>query len=430
MRPIHFIILIPLLALVLAGLGRGERSEVSTTGNAALASPTIERVTTRAPFPRGLVLVDDQLLVLCRGRVRSAGGVSAEIDDQAGTIYVVDPNIAETIDAAEPSPEVQNNGEILARPTAPPFRLWNRHADPPESDRETDRPYCTLRYHDASRNLFICAFSGVDKNRTDDDPVAFSKNLSDAILRYDLRSQTWSEVERHDIERGGSYPHHDPARMPPPHGWLNGPDNCLVLGDWLYAVSKDNSLLVRYDLRDIITDPDAGPPNSEVVSTGDMDVERHGRMSMRGQSALAYHDGWLYIAFRTTSEIVRLKLDDTLVPVQPLHVELVARFDPYDPTTGTSADLTDMSFDDAGRLYVISAQPARIYRFQPNPRRVFDARSKRAAPWIDLAQQTDQPKMKSENLLCHGDWVYVTSGDGYGYQAGAEGTVYRVRIDD
>lgn len=416
-----FILLGPILALCV----------MSTVANATVdTSPTIQRVTSIAPYPRGLVMVDDRLLVLCRGRVRSAGGVSASIDDQAGTIYEVDPEIGEDLGTNTPGEAVRQNGRIFAVATSPPFRLWDRDADPPESDRETDRPYCTLRYDARSQNLFICAFSGVDKHRTAEDPIAFSKNRADGILRYDLRTEQWYDVERHDIERGDSYPHHDPAKNAPPHGWLNGPDNCLVLGHWLYAVSKDNSLLVRYDLRPITRDPDAGAPPAEVISTGDMEVKGHGRRSMRGQSALAFHDGWLYIAFRTTSEIVRIRLDENFDPPRAIKAELVAQFDPYDPASGTSADLTDMSVDAQGRVYVVSAQPSKIYRFTPHSDRVFDARDGRSRPWADLAAATGNPAMKSENLLCHGNWVYVTSGDGYGYQEGAEGTVYRVRIDD
>ncbi|MFG0329150.1 MAG: hypothetical protein ACF8PN_04555 [Phycisphaerales bacterium] len=395
------------------------------------AARVVERVTTIAPYPRGLAMVDGELFVLCRGRVRGVGGVSAAIDDQAGTIYAVDPDGAEPLrPGAAVGEAIRANGRIVARPTAPPFRLWNRASDPPERDRETDRPYCTLRYHEATRSFYLCAFSGVDKRRTPDDPVAFSKNLSDALFRYDLRTAKWYEIERHDIEAGGNYPHHDPDHAPPPHGWLNGPDNCLPVGDGLYAVSKDNTRLVRYDLAPLIDDPDAGYPDSEVILTDRIHLRGVGERSFHGMSALANNDGWLYIGYRTSSVIVRVPLDDDGRVKRPITGELVARFDPYDPTTGRSANLTDMAFDERGRLYVISAQPARVYRFTPDPKRVFDARDDRVEPWADMAALTGNPTMKSENLLVHGDWLYITSGDGYAYQAGADGTVYRVHIDD
>lgn len=36
----------------------------------------------------------------------------------------------------------------------------------------------------------------------------------------------------------------------------------------------------------------------------------------------------------------------------------------------------------------------------------------------------------SGNLLYYNGYLYVPSGDGYAYQKGAAGTVYRDRIDD
>ena len=388
----------------------------------------IERITTKVPFPRGLVMVDNELYVLCRGRVRGAGGVSAEINDQAGTIYCIDPTVTEPIDTGTVSNAVRNNGEVFARPTDPPFNLWDRSAEPPQSDRHTDRPYCGLRYDKHTKSFYICAFSGVDKPRRPG-KVSFSKNLTDAILRYDRRSDQWYEVERHRIQAGGNYPHHDPAHNEPPHGWLNGPDNCLALGDSLYAVSKDNSLLIRYDLREIQKDPEAGPPESHYVLGKDVAVTNAEIDGINGHSMLAYHDGWLYVGSRTSSVIVRFRLNDDLTPHRPIQVQLVARFDPYNPDTMRSANLTDMDFDDQGRLYVVSAKPSRIFRFKPDPENVFDARNGQSDPWADLATATNNPKMKSENVLYHDGWLYVTSGDGYAWQKGAAGTVYRVKVD-
>ena len=392
-------------------------------------APRDERVTTLAPFPRGLAIVDDELYVLCRGRVRGAGGVTAAIDDQAGTIYRVDPNRTGPI-AGPPIDAVATNGTIFARPTSPPFRLWDREADPPWADRWTDRPYCTLRYHAATDSFYICGFSGIDKALTETDRVAFSKNLTDTVLRYDRRTGRWSEVERHDIAAGGTYPHHDPRANPPPHGWLNGPNNCLPLGDRLYAVAKDNSRLVEYDLRAIAASPDALPPASRVVMEAEVQVRGLGPQRYAGQSALAYRDGFLYIGYRTSSVILRIPLDDAFAPVEPIQAELVARFDPHDPVTHASANLTDMDFDAQGRLYVISAQPARVFRFRPDPANVFDARQGRRAPWLDLAAETGNASSKSENVLHHDGWLYITSGDGYDDPGAARGTVYRARIDD
>ena len=154
-----------------------------------------------------------------------------------------------------------------------------------------------------------------------------------------------------------------------------------------------------------------------------------GMRSLHGHSALASRAGWLYVACRTSSVVFRIPLDDRLRPVTPVIAEIVARFDPYDPATGRSANLTDMGFDDAGRLYVVSAQPARIHRFRPGSAHVYDARDGRAGPWVDLAAAVGRPDLKSENLLHADGWLYVTSGDGYADAAGATGTVFRVRVD-
>jgi hypothetical protein len=387
----------------------------------------VERVTTIAPFPRGLAMVEGDLYVLCRGRVRDAGGVSAAINDQAGTLYVVDPDVTEPITRPEVAETVRTNGKVFALPTDPPFKLWDRSADPPQTDRRTDRPYCTLRYHAPTDSFYLCAFSGIDKPNKPGEST-FSKNLTDGLLRYDRRTQSWHVVERHDIEAGGSYPHHDVSVNPPPHGWLNGPDNCLAVGNQLYAVAEDNNLLVRYDLTPWIEDPNAGPPPSESVLGAEIDLARHGRAQVYGHSALAYRDGWLYIATRTSSLIFRIRLGDDNLPVRPIRGQLLARFEPFDPRTRKSANITDIDIDDQGRVYAVSASPSRVYRFTPDPRRVFDGRT--AGPYADLAALTNNPRMKSENVLVHGGHFYVTSGDGYSYQQGAGGTVYRVPIMD
>ncbi|MCC6406764.1 MAG: hypothetical protein IT453_06345 [Planctomycetes bacterium] len=378
------------------------------------------------PFPRGLEWIDGQLYVLARGRSREAGGANTTVADEAGTIFRVDPTVAEPANAPTVSEAVRTNGEPFAIPTAPPFRLFDVRVAKPTDDRVTDRPYCTLRFHPATSSFYVCAFSGIDKSDTD--KSTFSKNLSDAILRYDLRTSKWYEVERHDIEKGGLYPHHDPAVRPAPHGWLNGPDNCLAIGDQLYAVAKDNCVLVRYDLSKLAADPEAGAPASEVVFGSELDVAGLGTQRFYGHSALAHHDGWLYVAFRTSSEIVRIRLGDDHLPKRPLRAELVARFDPYDPTTKKSANLTDIAVDREGRLYVLSAKPSRVFRFAPDPEHPFDGRSAaQPKPWVDLGALVGRKDMKSENILIDdAGRLYVPAADPYDFQQGANGTVYRI----
>jgi hypothetical protein len=394
----------------------------------AVAAHQVSRVTTAVPFPRGLAMVDRKLYVLARGRVRESGGVDGAIDDKAGSIFVIDPNVAEPLGEGDVTPAVRANAALFAAPTAPPMDLFDRTRSPATEDRRTDRPYCALRYDAATRNFYICAFSGIDKptgGRTN-----FSKNLSDAVYRYDTRDNAWHVVEKHDIEAGGLYPHHDPQIQPPPHGRLNGPDNCLVVGRWLYVVAKDNSTLSRYDLAAIARDPAAGPPASEWVMDAKVILkgpsDGRGEAMLHGHSMLAARDGYLYVGYRTSSVIVRFRLaaDGTLAI--PIEGEPVATFDPYDPKTRTSANLTDMAFGPDGDLYVVSAQPSRVFRFRPDPRNVFNGRDGLPA-WADLAKLTGNPKMKSENLLVDdAGRVFITSGDAYAYQGGAGGAVYRI----
>ncbi len=385
----------------------------------------VERVTAKVFFPRGLALHDGVLYVLSRGRVREYGGASIDIIDQAGTIYAVDPAIAQPIDQPI-SDAIANNGRIVAVPTDPPFKLLDTSLPSAIDDHNTDRPYCTLRFDPPTQSFYICAFSGIDIAAKPPAPN-FRKNLTDAMLRYDLRTKRWYEIDRHNPAAGAAYPHHDPATNPPPHGWLKGPDNCLVVGRWLYVAAKDNSVLVRYDLKPYVDNPDAPPPAGEIVLGEEVQIEGAGVQKHLGQSMLARHGDWLYVGYRTSSTILRFRLAEDRTLAQPAIGQLVARFEPWDPQTRRSANLTDMDFDAQGRLYVISAQPARLYRFTPDPANVFDATQEGVQPWADLSILTNNPHMKGENVLVDDqNRVYVTSGDAYGHEEGYGGVVYRV----
>ncbi len=386
----------------------------------------VERVSTAIPFPRGLVSVDGKLFVLARGRSREFGGANGTIDDRAGTIFEVDPAIAEPVENVTIGEAVRSNGRVLAEPTSPPFVLFDRNCSPPTRDRNTDRPYCTLRFDRLTRSFYLCGFSGIDGLETE--PVNFTKNLSDMVMRYDLRTMRWHEVERHASYAGGLYPHHDPRTNAAPHGWLNGPDNCLVVGHSLYCVAKDNSRLVRYDLSELGRDPEAGAPQSEVVLEHEIPIEGLGTQSFSGHSALAAGEGWLYVGFRTSSEVIRVRLDADGLVARPLQAQVVARFDPFDPKTRKSANLTDLALDPQGRLHVLSAKPTRVYRFVPDPAHVFDARGERAArlAWLDLATLVGKPQLKSENILVdERGRLYVSSSDSYAMDADAASVIYR-----
>ena len=132
--------------------------------------------------------------------------------------------------------------------------------------------------------------------------------------------------------------------------------------------------------------------------------------------------------------IVRVPITDNGLVKRPVEGELVARFEPYDPITGRSANITDIAFDSKGRLYVVSAQPARIYRFKPNPSNVYYA-ADGAQPWLNLAEAAGNPTLKAENILIEEgaggrNRIFITTGNGYDFQDGALGTVYRATIDD
>ncbi len=385
-----------------------------------IAQPTVDRVTSKIPFPRGLALVDldrdgaDELYVLSRGRVRGSGGADGRIDDRAGTIWRVDPATGETT--------------VFAEPTSPPFKLLDRTLNRPRDDRQTDRPYCTLRWHEPTRSFYLCAFSGVDLPADGDAKAAetgyFSKNYTDAVLGYDVDDRRWFEVDRHDPQFDADFPGADSR------GWVKGPDNLVAIDDTLIVAAKDNNCLVAYDL--------AGNQPPRVVLGETVRLANRGGVArtVRGHSALGIRDDWLYVAFRTSGEVIRVPIlhehgEDgrSLVHLDVDAAELLAEFQPWNPATGASANITDLSIGPDGDVYVVSAMPARIYRFTPNPANIRDFTNGRGA-WFDLAAHTGNPRSKSENVLVAGDGtVYVTSGDAYANDQGPGlgGTIWRVR---
>ncbi|MFQ5748728.1 MAG: hypothetical protein ACE5H3_04635 [Planctomycetota bacterium] len=403
-----------------------------------VSAPRLERVTTAVPWPRGLVFYRGKLLVLARGRHRRAGGPDPGVEDMAGTVFEVDPVIREpVVPGRTPSQAVLHNAAVLARPAGPPFFLWDRAAHPPASDRRTDRPYCTLTVDPVSQNLFVCGFSGIDMP-----DGTFRKNPSDTIHRFDLDTRRWHPVEVHhagivppDSQAGAIpnryFPHHDPDRNPPPHGWLNGPDGCCVVGDFLYAVAKDNSLLVQYDLDRIRRDPEAGPPQSRVLLGTRAQVFVKGKpvsLYVEGHSALAAFGRWLYVGFRTTSQVVRFPIDERGDLVRPILGELVARFDPWDPATKHSADLMDIAFNPRGELFVSTARTGRIWKVGiPDPRRIFDGTTGTSEqPYLDLRKSSGNRRSKCGNIAFDDAGnLYLCSGN---YDSGTNlaGVIYRV----
>lgn len=392
----------------------------------------LQRVTTGVPFPRGLVLFNGKLYVLARGISREFGGVTAAFEDHAGTIFAVDPNLREPI--SDPvSDRIRTNATVVAEPTSPPFRLLDRSLKPIWEDRLTDRPYCTLRYHPGSQSFYLCAFSGLDRYDNQRGRF-FTKNATDALIRYDLRAGKWYDIERHDPNAEAAYPNPDWESSPPPRGRLKGPDNCLVVGDQLYAVAKDNSVLVRYDLSDIVADPEASPPAGELVMDHRVACTNAPDTEFFGQSALAAHEGYLYIGYRTSGTVIRISITQEGLPKEPIRAELLARFEPWDPATRKSANITDLDFDSEGRLYVLSAKPARVHRFHPDPDRIYDARPTADRPekaWLDVAEASGNPTLKCENILLTPEGeLFVSGGQTYNPRTREAGFVLVTRITD
>ena len=399
---------------------------IPTRANEAPAEQTeVRRVSTGVPFPRGLVLKDGTLYALSRGRVRDSGGVDTRLDDRAGTLWAIDPTVA--VPLGEPGGgAAATNGRVFAEPTSPPFRLLDRSLPKATDDRDTDRPYCVLRWHEGSKSFYICAFSGIDLAASDPasaEAGSFRKNFSDAVLRYDTRTEQWSELDRHDPTDGATYPGKDDR------GPLKGPDNLLAVGDALIVAAKDNDRLVAYDLSALNKNPDAAVPPGRVILGDTVTIEGE-PMSVLGHSGLAYRDGWLYVAFRTTSQVIRVPVtnpDPASFAVDASRAEMLARFDPFERgSKKPSANLTDIALGPDGDVYVVSAYPARVYRFAPDPTRPRDFTSEGDdEPWCDLAEITGNDAMKSENLLVADDGrVFVTSGDAYGHGAGLGGAIY------
>lgn len=259
-------------------------------------------------WPRGLCFRNDTLHVLSRGRPRGAGGPHPNIADDAGRISKISPT---------------GEARTVATPTDPPFRLWNPQL-PNHADIETDRPYATLVWHEESENFFICGFSGIDAPTGWG--ISFRKNASDSILRYDTRSQSWHDVERHDASvvpqsaREGQTQaidnSHFPSAAAPPRGWLNGPDGLMVHENSLYAVGKDNHSLVKYDLTSLVTDSATGPLPSTLLRKDGKDItlpDGSVEPIFDGPSALAYHDDTLFVGLRSVNLVIGMSFTGGVV---------------------------------------------------------------------------------------------------------------------
>ncbi len=399
----------------------------------------LERVTTAVPWPRGLAWVDGELVVLARGRHRRAGGIDTAIADRSGSLFAVDPHIVEPVQPGRAAgAAVRKNARLLTAPQQNPFLLYT--GGEPRADTRMDRPYCTLIYDDASRNLFVCGYSGVDLPAN-----VFRKNATDSIHRFDLRTQRWLPVELHDasivppaalgrVVANTYYPHHDPAQNAAPHGWLNGPNGGCVAGRYLYCTGKDNHSIARYDLEAVRRDPHAAPPPSQRVLGAEVLVRHPGgtrTMQALGPSAAVARDGWLYVGYRTSSVVLRFAIDDDGALRQPAIGELIAVFEPWRAARGRSANLIDLAFNHRGELFASCATDGRIWRIGiPDPATPFfgddsGERPASAPPYIDLAAHVGHKTNCGNITFDAEDRLYLCSGN---YDAGTDlaGVIYRV----
>lgn len=407
-----------------------------------LPAVRLERLDAGIPWPRGIAFVDEQFIVLARGRHRSFGGPAQDFEDHAGRLYWVDPNVYDVFEPGQvPSQRVRDNQRVLADPDPEVVHVYDRATTPLE-DRWMNRPYCALVFDPISRNVFICAFAGVDLGES----PGFRKNATDAIYRFDLRTQRWHVVELHrdDVVPDDArtavipnqyYPHHDPAKNPAPHGWLNGPNSAAVAGRWLYATGKDNHTLARYDLTEIRANPEAGPPHSEfvlgqVVRARVLGVEQD--VTLWGHSGLASDGRWLYLGTRTNSIVLRFPLTEDGSLIEPVVGELVAEFEPWTAESRRSADLWEMEVDPFGRLLVSNSRMGRVWRFHPDPMRPFDGNDFRSdpptpnRPLVDLPALTGIRNARVSNMTFDAQGRLVFCATMTEDFKGSAGAVFRV----
>jgi hypothetical protein len=444
--------LLPLTLLVLLPLAcaphptKETAIEDTETVRAPLPPVTeVQRLSTVVPWPRGAVWKDGKLLVLARGVHRSAGGPNAEIEDLAGSIFELDPNIYEPVVKGQlPGEAVQRNGRILAEATSPPFRFWDRKY-PPTSDTLTDRPYAGLLYDRESENLFVICFSGIDLEHN----PRFRKNATDAIHRYNLKTGKWYPFEVHDHTKvpvselgktvaNDTYPHHDPKTNKPPHGLANGPCGGWIVGKYLYITAKENSALIQYDLEEIRRNPEAGPPNGRYIfhrSSPKDDVfiqtKTHGNMYVEGPGAVTTYGDYMYVAFRTTCQVMRFPITKDGDVVRPIVADYLAQFDPYElqgETYTTTPDFFDLRADSTGRIFISCNQYGALWEIPTNSAQFLDARKGTTAkPYVNLREITGHARSTCGNFTFDpDDNLYICAGNKELPDSLIRGVVYRV----
>lgn len=409
------------------------------------AEVALQRVTTGVPWARGLTMIDGDLIALSRGRHRGEGGPGQDLDDSAGTVWKIDVSVSEPVVPGRLAGDaVRRNAAAWIKPTTPPFFPYDRMGAP-KDDILMTRPYCALTYDATSQNLFVCAYSGAEL------ASGFRKHATDAVYRYDLRNQSWHIVEQHDhtgvprdqlkaVIGNNYYPHHDPATNHPPHGWLNGPNGCIVVGDFLYVPAKDNHLVVQYDLRAIRDNPDAPPPPSRPVMGAQVMLSHPGGQKLidvLGPSGVESDGNYLYVAYRTSSVVIRVRLaenGDVIHPDNgPAAAELIAAFEPFDRQTRRSGNLYDIALSAQGELFVSMGTEGRVWRFRPDPAKPFYGndqtdRPTSTPPFLDLSKLVGK-KTGCNNIYASPDgWLYVSTRNNDTGEGNVHGTIYRARF--
>jgi hypothetical protein len=290
----------------------------------------------------------------------------------------------------------------------------------------------------------VICFSGIDLSEQPN----FRKNATDAVHRYNMGTKKWYTFEQHDpgtVPVGELaktlpnevYPHHNLTSNPPPHGLPNGACGGYVVGDYLYVTAKDNSALIQYDLAEVRKNPEAGPPQSRFIfnRSGPKDdpfiqTKKHGNMYVEGTCGVTAHDGYMYVAFRTTSQIVRFPIDGKGDVVRPIVADYLAQFDPYDPTGayGKPANIYDIRVNSKGELFVSANSRGTIWKIPTDGKAVFNAKKGTSEkPYINLREETDFASSTCGNFCFDPDGnLYICAGNKELKEGDICGVIYRV----
>jgi hypothetical protein len=216
----------------------------------------------------------------------------------------------------------------------------------------------------------------------------------------------------------------------------NGACGAAIAGRYLYLCGKDNTSLVQYDLDEIRKNPDAGAANARYIwhraSPKDdvfIQTRNHGNMYVEGTCGAIAHGGYLYVTFRTTSQLIRIPIDKNGDVVRPIVAEYLAQFDPYDNVLyGGSADIFDIAVNSKGEIFVSCNARGSAWRIRPDPSKVMDCtKNSKETPYVNLRKLTDHEKSTCGNMIFDPqDNLYICTGNKDVKEGKVRGAVYRV----